>query len=138
MVSFICAYAFGQFGLKSASNISFWAVSPRVGMQAWWGCSHMADSPKTHSHLMARLGTTNKNAISHQGLPASPQALAWERVVNYAFEIMCTWNHITIGQKSSDLHVALVDVSHRPTSVERSKKLLMLSLSVMEEKEPVS
>ena len=42
------------------------------------------------------------------------------------------------GQKSSNPHVALVDVSHKPTSVERSKKLLMLSLSVMEEKEPVS
>ena len=41
-------------------------------------------------------------------------------------------------QKSSDPHIDLVDVFHKPTSVERSKKLLMLSLSVMEEKEPVS
>ena len=31
-----------------------------------------------------------------------------------------------------------MDVSHKPTSVERSKKSLVLSLSVMEEKEPVS
>ena len=45
---------------------------------------------------------------------------------------------MTAGQKSSDPHVALVDVSHRPTSVQRSEKLLMLSLSVMEEKKPVS
>ena len=45
---------------------------------------------------------------------------------------------MTTGQKSSDPHVALVDVSHRSTSVQRSKKLLMLSLSVREEKEPVN
>ena len=41
-------------------------------------------------------------------------------------------------QNSSDPHVALVDVSHKPTFVQRTEKLLMLSLSVMEEKEPVS
>ena len=42
------------------------------------------------------------------------------------------------GQKSSDPHVALVDVFHKPTSVERSKKSLMLSMSAMEEKKVVS
>ena len=45
---------------------------------------------------------------------------------------------MTAGKKLSDPHMAFVDVSPRPTSEERSDKLLMLSLSVMEEREPVS
>ena len=45
---------------------------------------------------------------------------------------------MTTRQKSSDPHAALLDVSHRSTSLQRSEKSLVLSLSVMEEKEPVS
>ena len=45
---------------------------------------------------------------------------------------------MTTWQQSNDHYVALVDVFHRPTSVQRSEKSLMLSLSVMEDKEPVS
>ena len=87
---------------------------------------------------MARLGAIKPNAISHQGFSTSSQAPAWERVVNCACMIVHTWNHMTDRQKSSDPHMALVDMCHRPRSVERSKKLLMLILSVREEKEPVS
>ena len=45
---------------------------------------------------------------------------------------------MTARQKSRNPHMALVDVSHRPTSVDRSEKSLMLPLSAMEEKEPVT
>ena len=103
-----------------------------------WGCTHMSVRLKTCSHPMARLGTIKTNAISCWGFFMSPQAPTWERAVNCVCMIACTWNCMTTGQKSSNSHVALVDVLHRPTSVERSEKLLMLSLSVMEEKEPVS
>ena len=113
-------------------------LPPQSGRQAWQGCVHNAVRPKTHWHPMARLGTIKTNTISNWGFSMSSQAPAWKRVVNCVCVIAHTWNHMIAGQKSSDPHVALVDFSHRPASVERSKKSLMLSLSVMEEKEPVS
>ena len=92
----------------------------------------MAIKLKTHSHLMAKLGAIKANTISHWAFSAFPQAPA--QVVNCTCMIVHTWNHVTALQKSSNPHMALVDVSHRPTSVERSEKSLMLSLSAMEGK----
>ena len=87
---------------------------------------------------MVCFGIIKTNAISHLSFPTSTWAQTWERVVDCVFMIVHSWNHMTAGRKSRDPHVALADVSNRPTSVERSEKLLMLSRSVMEEKEPVS
>ena len=94
----------------------------------------MAVRPKISLHLTVRLDTTNMNTISHWGFSAFPQAPVWERVVNCACMIMHTCNHVSTGQKSSEPHMTFVDASHRPMSVDRSMKVLMLSSSAMKEK----
>ena len=134
MASFICMKAYSQPMPLSTSKISLWATSARVWRWAWWGWTQLAIRLKICLHPMARLGTTNMNVISHWGFSDFPQALPGEG------SQLClhTWNHITTGQKLSKSHMAFVDASHIPTSVERSVKLLMLSLSAMEEKQPVS
>ena len=138
MASFVCMKAYGQSMPLSARKISLQAASTRVWRWAWWEWAQMAGRLKICLHPMARLGTTNTNAICHWGFSVFPQAPAWERMVNCACMIAHTWNHIITEQQSTKPHVAFVDASHRPTSPERSMKSLMLSLSAMEEKEQVS
>ena len=86
----------------------------------------MAVRLKTYSHLVLVLGAISKNAMSCWGFSASPQAPAWERVLNCASEITHTWNCIITGQKSSEPHLALVEAFNRPMSAESSANSLMV------------
>ena len=61
-----------------------------------------------------------------RGFSTSPQAPTWERAVNCLCMTVHTQNCITTGQKLSDLHVALVDGSHKLILAVRSKKLLIV------------
>ena len=116
MVSLMQMNVYGQSGPLSTNSINFQAASTRVDKWPWWGCAHTTARLKTWSPPALVLGTIIWKAISHLGFLTSPQAPAWERVVNWVCMIACTWNHISMGQKSRDPQAALVVGSHRMAS----------------------
>ena len=110
--------------LSSASNTSLQATFSRVWKQAWLGYAHNAVRPKTLSHLVARLGTVKRNAMSCQGFSTSPHASARERLFSCAHVIAQTCKLSTNKQKLCNPHLAFGASSHKLVSVERAAKSL--------------
>ena len=130
-----------QLEPSSANNISFWAATPRVGRWAWCrdAPTWLLSQRPTHTHWLSSALSRQMPYPMSEPFPHFPRPLpriGQSTVIAWlCMPLRTAW---PLRQKSSNPHMALVDVFHRPTSVERSKKLFMLSLSAMEGKEPAS
>ena len=119
MVLLIQTNVYSQSGPLSSSSINFWAASTRVDKWPWWRSGHTTTRLNTWSPLGTGAWCYHQEGhIPPRLLDLSP----WERAVNLVCVIACTWNCVSVGQKSRDPLAALEVGSHRVASAHRYEK----------------